>query len=298
MVFVMGKISQSYVAMSIDNDVRRISFLYGAMHYHLAMTIQDRAQWEILVGAWLRDVAVAGTFLTSLPFRPTPPVDMADLGSAARVFPLIGLVVGVTGGGALWLAGQVGLQPMVCAIIGLAATAWVTGALHEDGLADFVDGIGARDQTRRLAIMRDSRIGTFGVLALIFSMGLKVALLAGLLGPGLMAVALIGAAAASRGVMPVLMFGLTPARADGLGRDAGRPTTLEMGTAAAFSISILFILFDWRPTLLALALVLISTAVLGWLAQRRLGGYTGDVLGAAQQVAEVCILIAAGAYAI
>ena len=298
MVFVMGKISQPSAGLSIGNGVRRISFLYGAMHYHRAMTIQDRAQWEVLVSAWLRDFAVAGTFLTRLPFRPTPPVDMAELGPAARVFPLIGLVVGITGGGALWLAGQAGLQPMACAIIGLAATVWITGALHEDGLADFVDGIGARDRTRRLAIMRDSRIGAFGVLALIFSIGLKAALLAGFAGSGLMAVALIGAAAASRGVMPVLMFALTPARADGLGRDAGRPTTLEMGTAAAFSITILFILFDWQPTLLALALALISTTVLGWLAQRRLGGYTGDVLGAAQQVAEVCILIAAGAYAI
>ena len=268
------------------------------MHYHRAMTIPDRARWKVLVGAWLRDLAVAGTFLTRLPFRPTPPVDMADLGPAARVFPLIGILVGITGGAAVWLAAEAGLQPMVCAIIGLAATAWITGALHEDGLADFADGIGARDRTRRLAIMRDSRIGTFGVLALIFSIGLKAALLTGFHGSGLMAVALIGAAAASRGVMPVVMFVLAPARADGLGRDAGRPTTLEMGTAALFSIAILVILFDWQPTLLALALALISTALLGWLAQRRLGGYTGDVLGAVQQVAEVCILIAAGAYAI
>ena len=112
------------------------------------------------------------------------------------------------------------------------------------------------------------------------------------------AVALIGAAVASRGVMPVLMFALRPARADGLGRDAGRPTTLEMGTAAAFSLGILFALFAWQPALWALVLSLVSTAVLGWLAERRLGGYTGDVLGAAQQVAEVCVLIAAGAYAI
>ena len=122
------------------------------MHYHRAMTIQDRSQREALVGAWLRDFAVAGMFLTRLPFRPTPPVDMADLGPAARVFPLIGLVVGITGGGTMWLAGQAGLQPMACAIIGLAATVWITGALHEDGLADFVDGIGARDRARFLIL--------------------------------------------------------------------------------------------------------------------------------------------------
>ena len=249
------------------------------------------------MGGWLRDLAVAGAFLTRLPFHPTPPVDMADLGPAVRVFPLIGLVVGITGGGALWLAWQLDLQPMACALIGLAITTWISGALHEDGLADFADGIGARDRARRLAIMRDSRIGAFGVLALIFSVGLKVVLLAGIPSPELAAATLIGAAAASRGVMPLLMFALRPARADGLGRDAGRPSKPAMGVAAAFTILILLVFFDWQPALWVLVLFLATTAMLGWLAQRRLGGYTGDVLGAAQQVAEVCVLIAAGAYA-
>ena len=249
------------------------------------------------MGGWLRDLAVAGAFLTRLPFRPTPPVEMADLGPAARVFPLIGLLVGITGGGALWLAWHLDMQPMACAIIGLVGTVWISGALHEDGLADFVDGIGAGDRVRRLAIMRDSRIGTFGVLALIFSVGLKVVLLAGYPAPGLAAVTLIGAAAASRGAMSVLMFALKPARVDGLGREAGRPSKPEMGAAMAFTILILFALFDWQPALWALVLFLVTTAVLGWLAQRRLGGYTGDVLGAAQQVAEVCVFIAVGAYA-
>ena len=219
------------------------------MHYHWAMPIQHRLQRETLVGGWLRDLAVAGAFLTRLPFHPTPPVDMADLGPAVRVFPLIGLVVGITGGGALWLAWQLDLQPMACALIGLAITTWISGALHEDGLADFADGIGARDRARRLAIMRDSRIGAFGVLALIFSVGLKVVLLAGIPSPELAAATLIGAAAASRGVMPLLMFALRPARADGLGRDAGRPSKPAMGVAAAFTILILLVFFDWQAAL-------------------------------------------------
>ena len=293
----MGNSSQPYADLSIGNGEWRISFLYEVMHYHRGMTIKYRLQREGLLGGWLRDLAVAGAFLTRLPFRPTPPVDMADLGPATRVFPLVGLVVGTCGGGALWLAWQLSLQPMACAIIGLALTAWISGGLHEDGLADFADGIGAGDQARRLAIMRDSRIGTFGVLVLIFSIGLKVMLLAGFAAPGLAAATLIGAAAASRGMMPVLMFALRPARVDGLGRDAGRPTKLETGAAVAFAILILFAFFDWQPALLALVLSLGATAMLGWLAQRRLGGYTGDVLGAAQQIAEVCVFIAAGAYA-
>ena len=82
-----------------------------------------------------------------------------------------------------------------------------------------------------------------------------------------------------------------------LGRDAGRPTELETSAAVAFAVLVLFAFFDWESALLASVLSLGTTAMLGWLAQRRLGGYTGDVLGAAQQIAEVCVFIAAGAYA-
>lgn len=268
------------------------------MHYHLAMMNNGPARRSRHLGGWLRDLAVAGAFLTRLPFRPSAPVQMADLGPAARVFPLIGLIAGAFGGAALWLAAQIDLHPMACGVIGLAVLAWVTGALHEDGLADFADGIGARDRTRRLEIMRDSRIGTFGVLALIFAIGIKATLLAGFLGPGLAAGALIAAAAVSRGIVPVLMFAMRPARADGLGQGAGRPSIGDLATSLVFSILIAALMLEAWPAFWALVSAAAVTAWVGWLAQRRLGGYTGDVLGAAQQSAEVAIFIAAGAYAI
>jgi len=275
-----------------------MTFLYGPILYHRRVEHEtEQSSIQRFFTGWGRDLAVAGAFLTRLPFKPTAPVAMADLGPAARAFPLIGLLIGAVGGGALWLGAQINLHPMACAIIGLAAAAWTSGALHEDGLADFADGLGARDRARRLEIMRDSRIGTFGVLALIFTVGLKATILAGFLGPGLSAVALLAAAAISRGAVPMLMHSLTAARSDGLGRDAGRPGSATAGIAMGISLLIAFVCFNWQPAVLALLMAACAVVMVGWLAHRRLGGYTGDVLGAAQQAAEVAVLMAAGVYA-
>ncbi len=273
-------------------------FLYGPIYYHRRVE-QEREQnplQRLFVG-WGRDIAVAGAFLTRLPFKPAAPLSMADLGPAGRAFPLIGLLVGAVAGGGLWLGAQINLHPLACAVIGLAAGAWITGALHEDGLADFADGMGAGDRARRLEIMRDSRTGTFGVLALIFSIALKAAILAGFLGPGLAAAAMVTAAAVSRGAVPMVMLGLKPARADGLGRDAGRPDAVTVYQALGLSIVAAFVLMNWQPAVLALLMAICAVGMVGWLAHRRLGGYTGDVLGAAQQAAEAAVLIAAGVFA-
>lgn len=258
---------------------------------------RERDPLQGVFTGWGRDVAVAGAFLTRLPFRPRGTVTMADLGPAARAFPLIGLLVGGLAGGALWVAGRFDLHPLACAVIGLAVGTWLTGALHEDGLADFADGIGAAERARRLEIMRDSRIGSFGVLALIFSVGLKAALLAGFLGPGLAAAALMAAAGVSRGAVVLIMARLAPARSDGLGHGASKPDGAATLTALALSILIAFLLLDWQPAIWAIVLALCAVGMIGWLARRRLGGYTGDVLGAAQQAAEIAVLLAAGAFA-
>ena len=252
---------------------------------------------ERLFTGWGRDIAVAGAFLTRLPFRPKGPTGMADLGPASRAFPLIGLIVGGLAGGLMWLAAAADLHPLACGFVGLAAAAGLTGALHEDGLADFADGIGARDRPRRLEIMRDSRIGTFGVLALIFTTGIKAALLAGFLGPGLAWAALLAAAVLSRAVMPALMYRLAPARADGLGHASGRPDGAGVLTALGLAAAAAFACLGPAAGALALGMAACAAGIVGWLARRRLGGYTGDVLGAAQQAAEAAVLIAAGAFA-
>lgn len=247
------------------------------------------------ISARLRDFAVAGAFLTRLPLRPSGVVGPGDLARAAWAFPLIGLIVGAAAGGALWAAAQWNLHPLLCALLGLAAAALLTGALHEDGLADFADGLGAGgDRARRLEIMRDSRIGTYGVLALVFSVGLRAGALAGIGGPGLALAAMLAAAMVSRGLLPMIMALTPPARADGLGHSAGRPGLVNALIALALAIvgATLFLEPDIAVT--AVIAAVIAAAVVAILARRGIGGHTGDVLGAAQQVSEIAVLTAAG----
>jgi adenosylcobinamide-GDP ribazoletransferase len=248
---------------------------------------------------WPHDIAVAGAFLTRLPFRPKGNAGgnahASDLSRAMRAFPLIGALVGGIAGGGLWLAAQADLHPLACAFIGLIIAAGVTGALHEDGLADVADGMGGYDRERRLEIMRDSRSGAFGVLALILAIGLKAAILAGLPGPGLAWGAFVAAAALSRAVMPVCMIILTPAREDGLGQGAGRPEMSEIAQALAIGGIVAIAVLGWGLGLGAMLAALAAVLLTGWLARARFGGYTGDVLGAVQQSAEIFILIVVGA---
>ena len=147
---------------------------------------------------WWRDTRLAAAFLTRLPLAPEGAGSGKALADAARAFPIVGAAVGLAAGAALSVASWLGLHPLACALVGLAVAALVTGALHEDGLADVADGFGGgRTRAAKLKIMRDSRIGAYGVLALVFSVGLRAAALAGLPGPGSAVLALMAAEAAS-----------------------------------------------------------------------------------------------------
>ncbi len=168
--------------------------------------------------------------------------------------------------------------------------------MHEDGLADAADGLaGGHDRESRLAIMRDSRIGAFGALALALGVGLRAAALAQIGAAVFAALALVAAHAVSRAALPAAMWAMTPARGDGLGAMAGRPSARVAGAAAA--IGAVIALAALGPGRGAVAIAFAATAVCAAaaLAQRRLGGYTGDVLGAFQQIAEIAMLLAAAA---
>lgn len=247
-----------------------------------------------LFNGWLHDFAVAGAFLTRLPFRPGGVWRADALAGAMRAFPLIGMLVGAIAGGALWLAASTSLHPLACALVGLIVAAGVSGALHEDGLADMADAMGGGTRERRLEIMRDSRIGAYGVLALVLAVGLKAAILSGLPGPGVAWGALVVAAAISRAVMAPCMVLTRPARGDGLAADAGRPdgltAALGLGLGAVVGIAV----FGWALGLAALVAALAAALATAWLARARFGGYTGDVLGAVQQTAEISVLLAVG----
>ena len=178
-------------------------------------------------------------------------------------------------------------------MLAVAAQILLTGGLHEDGLADLADGLGGRTRADKLGIMRDPRLGSFGALALILALLARIAALAALAEPLLVASALIAAGAASRAGLPALLASLAPARDDGLAADAGRPHPLR--AAAGIAIATLLAVVVLAPSvavggLIGAAGALLSVAIL---ARRQIGGHTGDVLGAAQQLAELGFLLGA-----
>lgn len=234
-------------------------------------------------------------WLTRLPLGPLLPRPVPALAQSAWAFPLAGIAVGLPAGAVFWLAPALGLSAFTGAMLALAAMTLLTGALHEDGLADFADGCGAADRARALEIMRDSRIGSYGVVALILGFGLRISALAGL-APVAGLAALVATAALSRAGMVAGLALLPPARPEGLGRLAGRPSAAQGLIALLIGAALL----AWpaagtdRPVLFWIAgLICCGGAqyLVARNARRRLGGQTGDVLGAMQQVGEIALLL-------
>lgn len=226
----------------------------------------------------------------------------AMLRASAAHFPAVGWVVGAIG--ALALAGALALwPPLVAAVLCTVVTVLVTGAFHEDGLADVADGLGgASSRERALEIMKDSRIGAFGAIALVLALGLKFALLAALAGQGAMdaCAALLAAHVLSR-LVPLAVMRALPY----VGADNGKAKPMaDAVSGSAVGIGVLWSL----PAVALLALAggaanglaaLLAAALAGVvmvrLLRRRLGGFTGDGLGATQQLSELAIYLALAA---
>jgi adenosylcobinamide-GDP ribazoletransferase len=187
---------------------------------------------------------------------------------------------------------KIGLSGLLAALLAVAATGVITGALHEDGWADVCDALGARGGVeRRLEILRDSRLGTYGGLALIFATAIKVAAIANLGAPELVAGALIASHTLARGVLPLVMARMNLARNNGLAVAAGRPSQGAANWSLTLSLVIAIVAVAPIAALVALLAALAATWLIAKLAQKKFGGYTGDVLGAVEQVAEMAILI-------
>ncbi len=246
---------------------------------------------------WREDFLAALTFLTRLPWHWTAAAPAPSLAGACWAFPLAGVVVGLIGGFAYVIAAGLGLPALAAALIAVAATALATGGLHEDGLADTADGFGggaSRDD--KLAIMRDSRIGVYGVLALGFSVALRVVALAKIGAGWHVLGALVAAHALARGFLPTAMRRLDPVRADGLGAQAGRPARPVVLWAGGIAVVVALLCLGLRPgAAAAIAAALLMTAT-AWLARQQIGGQTGDVLGAIEQTGEIAVLLAAVAW--
>ncbi|SEM91615.1 cobalamin-5'-phosphate synthase [Loktanella fryxellensis] len=245
------------------------------------------------LAARLTELRLALMLLTRLPMGrlrdPVPP-----LSAAAWAYPLVGLVVGLAGWAAQALALTLGLAPGLGALAALGAMALLTGGLHLDGLADYADGVGGgRDRTRVLEIMRDSRIGSYGVVALIFALGAAAVALA--TGPGGMPLAaFLLAGTASRLAMLVLLLALPPARADGLGQAAAGTARLAWlpGAVVVAGVAV----WTGPQAFVALLLAVLIAATIARQCLRRIGGQTGDVLGATQVMTEVAVFTAASVW--
>jgi adenosylcobinamide-GDP ribazoletransferase len=243
------------------------------------------------------DLKIAVLFATRLPLAHARAITGADVARATWALPLAGAFIGALGAAVYWLAHAAGLAPLAAAALALAATLLVTGCLHEDGLADTADGFGGgATRERKLEIMRDSRIGTFGTCALILSLLLRGAALASLADPVLVAPALIAAHAAARATMPGLMWLVPQARPDGLAADAGRPPRASVVAAGLLAAIALVVALGGTTAIIAVLLLLAAIAIMAWLCRRQIGGQTGDVLGALEQVGEILVFLTASAH--
>jgi adenosylcobinamide-GDP ribazoletransferase len=243
----------------------------------------------------LDEFAVATAVLTRLPVG-AEAAEEGAIAAAGWAFPLVGAGIGGLAALAFFLAELLGCSNAVAALLALAASLAITGAFHEDGLADTVDGFGGgRTRDDKLAIMRDSRNGAFGILALVLSIGLRAAALAAMGDPIHVGLALIAAHAASRGALPPLMRILPAARADGLGAMAGTPSLMVAIIAAALAAAIALAVLGPGRGVVALLLTGAALACAAILARRQIGGYTGDVLGFLQQIGETLMLLVAAA---
>jgi adenosylcobinamide-GDP ribazoletransferase len=229
----------------------------------------------------------------------------AMLRASAAHFPGVGWLVGAAGAG-VFVGARAGLPgiagALAAAALSTATTVWLTGAFHEDGLADVADGLGgSADRARALEIMKDSRIGAFGAIALVLALGLKVALLAVLARQGgvFVAAALVAAHVLSR-LAPLFLIRWLPYVGDAGGASKARPLAdaigadaLALGIAWSVPAAVLLLWVHGVPQgLAALLLGALGAWYVARRLQRRLQGFTGDGLGATQQVCELAIYLA------
>jgi adenosylcobinamide-GDP ribazoletransferase len=232
------------------------------------------------------DLAGAFGLLTRLPFG-GPGRGAASCWAWGPTGAAVAALAVGAGAGAMAL----GVPVTVAAGLVLAVQAALTGALHEDGLADTCDGLlGGRTPERRMEIMRDSRIGAFGALGLMLSVLIRWAALVAVLAVPMGWAMVIGVSALSRGAMAGVMAALPPARPDGLSQHQGRPTFMQAGAALAVA-GVIALPALGLALLPVVALGLVAVTALAIWARARIGGQTGDILGATQQVAEIAALI-------
>jgi adenosylcobinamide-GDP ribazoletransferase len=246
----------------------------------------------------------AGHFLHAVRFLTILPVSEAEglapdwLVRCAKYFPLVGILIGVASAAVLIAASRVWPDPLP-ALLAVVAGIPITAALHEDGLADFADALGGRTREARLAIMKDSRLGTYGALALGLTLALKVAALASMPLPIAVA-ALIAQHGLGRlgpvAVMAILPYAGNP-EATKIAYSGEQFRAAELAMAVAFGLLAVVPALVLAPSAAFVGMILALAVTIGLvrLARRLLGGYTGDVLGATEQLSGASLLLGCAA---
>lgn len=226
---------------------------------------------------------------------PVPQSD-ARLADTVWAFPIVGWIIALVQAAVAWGLLAWDLPAALCAGVVLVVGIVLSGALHEDGLADTADGLwGGWTPERRLEIMRDSRLGSYGALAMILGLGLRWGALALVLEAGHVMAPLLVAAGGSRAAMAAVMACTPHARRDGLGHAAGHPegrrAVVALGLAAGMTVLV-------APGAFAACVIAIagSSMTLRHVALNRIGGQTGDILGATQQLGEIAALLVLAAH--
>lgn len=261
-----------------------------------------------LSGALVCDFARVLRFYSRLPmpnlFSEAEPHAMPDFSRASWAVPLAGVVIGGVGAGVGVAAYLIGLSTALAATLTIATLVIVTGAFHEDGLADSCDGLwGGATRERRLEIMKDSRVGTFGAAGLALALALRIFALTELfrmVGP-MALVLVIGVAAASRPLALIPVLFLPPAQGTGLAASVPMPGAGALAVASAIGLAVLAggaFLLELLPGL-AVTLGVLAPVLFGAIrvAHAKIGGHTGDILGACQQLGEITLLVGLSAAA-
>ena len=236
------------------------------------------------------DIWVALGLLTRLPLPARDWDNTRPAAKAAWAYPVAGLVVGLLACVVAAVLTRTGLPTGMVAAATLLGLTMLTGAMHEDGLADAADGLwGGTTPERRLEIMKDSQIGAYGVIALITSFALRWSALTALLAAGWLWTPVLVAAITSRAAMAYVMDALPNARASGLSSLTGRPGKPATRIAAGLS-TVAVILGFGLSGLWLLPIAVMALAICATIARHKIGGQTGDILGATQQVTEIAVL--------
>lgn len=240
------------------------------------------------------ELRIAVSLCTRLPVAPATTLAEGDIARAGWAFPVAGALIGLIAGAVYWLAARLHIPPPAASVLALVCTVLLTGAMHEDGLADTADGFGGgRTREKKLEIMRDSRIGSYGACALGLSLLLRWSAIAALEDPRSVVIALVVAHCGARAILPAFMGLVAPARLDGLSSGAGQPPPASTAVALGLGIIALAIGFGLGAMLKGVVVLLTIGLLLARLARRQIGGQTGDVIGALEQAAEAALLLLA-----